>query len=153
MFFYRWFCSMSWLEPIFHLNHGIKSLPIGWQAFVMCQSIVNVFVPIYFRDTIQGQATLVAFAASMVIGYLVVAKTGFSRLIGLCHLPWIPLAIWIGLQMPSAPSDHPMFYWMIALMVINGFSIIVDVVDVMRFIGGDREDRAPMSKKTPKPAQ
>lgn len=153
MFFYRWFCIMSWLEPIYHLNRGIKSMPIGWQVFVMCQSIVNVFVPIYFRDTVQGQATLVAFAISMILGYIITAKTGFSRLIGLCHLPWIPLLIWIGLQMPSAPTDHPMFYWMVALLGINGLSVLVDMVDVIRYIGGDREDRAPKSQRSPQPTE
>ncbi len=81
---------------------------------------------------------LAAIMASMALMTLITATTGFSRLMGLGHIFWIPLLFFLGTQLDQIPPDDGFGVWVRALMVINATSLVIDAVDVFRYLAGER---------------
>ena len=125
-------------QPMKELTAGIRSLPIGWQLWVMLMAVVNMLLPLLFIEQPEAQWTLVAFIAGATLGMVLVKRQGFTRLLGLMHIFWIPLLLWLWGRMSIWPVGEPFVIWLRTLMVINAVSIVIDAVDVVRYISGDR---------------
>ena len=64
--------------------------------------------------------------------------SGFTRLIGLGHVLWIPLVIYVW-SLLGTPEDGGLYgYWLRGLITINTVSLVVDAIDVARYLRGDR---------------
>ncbi len=83
---------------------------------------------------------LAAIMASMALMILTTATTGFSRLLGLGHIFWIPLLYFLWISLDQIPPDDGFGIWVRSLMVINAASLIVDGVDVFRYLAGERAE-------------
>ena len=115
-------------------------MPIHWQLWLMLLVILNLLIPLFFLNHIESQVVVGVLLASMILMTVVTAVNGFTRLLGLGHIFWIPLLyfLWTRLDQNS-PED---FYgiWMRVLMLLNALSLIIDAVDVGRYIAGDRAE-------------
>lgn len=70
------------------------------------------------------------------VGYYV--KRGFVRLLGLGHLiAWVPQIVWY-IQMVGDAAVW-FRYWLISIIIVNGLSLVIDFVDVVRYSLGDRQ--------------
>ncbi|PCI39628.1 MAG: hypothetical protein COB53_02905 [Elusimicrobia bacterium] len=115
-----------------------------WVVFVHLMLIVNIAVPLFFWSALEAK---VVFAAIMVnAGFMMAlhAKLGFVRLLGLGHILWLPMLPWLYLRICGLPSGN-LKYWLSALIVINGFAVVVDIIDVIRYISGERAPTVPAS--------
>ena len=101
---------------------------------------VNLLVPIFFWNHPEARVITVVFlAGGTLMGYLT-AETGFSRLLGLGHVFWYPLLIWLAMRMEMFPAAESFGLWIRALMVTNAISLVIDTVDVIRWLRGDRAE-------------
>ncbi len=64
---------------------------------------------------------------------------GFVRLLGIGHLPWVPLVFWLWTRLDQVPQDGIFRYWILSVIIIDTISLIIDTTDVVRYILGDRE--------------
>ena len=71
---------------------------------------------------------------------LITARTGFTRLLGLGHVLWVPLVAWLWTRLPQIPAADFFGIWIRSLMAVNAISLVIDTVDVMRYLAGDRTD-------------
>jgi hypothetical protein len=126
------------LQSMKELMAGIRSLNIGWQLWVMLMAAFNMLLPLFFIQQLEAQWTLAAFFAGATLGMGLVKIQGFTRLLGLMHIFWIPLLLWLWGRMSIWPVGEPFGIWLRTLMVINAVSIVIDAVDVVRYISGDR---------------
>ncbi len=81
-----------------------------------------------------------AFLASMVLMTVVTALSGFTRLLGLGHIFCIPLLYFLRARIDQIPADVFLGVWIRGLMVLNAVSLLIDMVDVGRYISGERTE-------------
>jgi len=64
------------------------------------------------------------------------SRFGFEKILGLGHLPWIPLLIYMLSQLPTA--DGVFRSYLIILSLCIAISLIFDVIDVWKYFTGRR---------------
>jgi hypothetical protein len=118
---------------------GIFSLAVGWKIWLFCLITVNFFIPVFFYHSLEAQLTIVAFFFGGMLGMILVKIQGFTRLLGLMHIPWIPLVFYLIGQLNSYSFSQPMGLWIRGVIILNGISLVIDFVDVVRYMRGERK--------------
>ena len=123
---------------MFDFLKAMLLMPKPWVAWVGLLMAVNMVGPFFFMATLEAKVVLVTMMASAGLMMFIFAQKGFVRLLGLAHIFWIPLIFWLWARgNPGAPVtgfDH----WILAVIVLNGLSLVIDAVDVIRYFKGDR---------------
>ena len=81
-----------------------------------------------------------AILASGALMTALTARFGFTRIIGLGHLFWIPLVAFLILRLGAIPADDFFGLWIRAVIVLNSIALAIDAVDVVRWLAGDRQE-------------
>ena len=71
---------------------------------------------------------------------LLTARFGFTRILGLGHILWIPLLGWLAFRLGQIPADDAFGLWVHGVMLVNAVSLVIDTADVVRFAAGDRQE-------------
>ncbi len=82
---------------------------------------------------------LAAFLASAALMTAIFATKGFVRLLGIGHIFWVPMVPWLWIRLDQVGLDSPLGYWIAAVIVVDGISLVIDAVDVFRYLRGDRK--------------
>lgn len=115
---------------------GVFGLHPFWQVWLLGMAIVNGILPLFFLPDLAAIVTLVGVFGGAILGLLLVRLQGFTKLLGLMHVPWIPmLATQIGLY-PGFDSASYYSLWLTSTIVITGISLVIDVIDVAVFFRG-----------------
>ena len=77
-------------------------------------------------------------AGAMLMMFLF-SRYGFVRLLGLGHIFWIPLVIWLGARIPETSLETPFGIWLVSVLVVNIVSLAIDMLDVSLYLKGDRK--------------
>lgn len=120
------------------LTKSMLKMPYPWLVWLMLLLAVNLFVPLFFIQTPEAQVTIAAVAAGAIIQSYIHSMLGFVRLLGLGHVFWAPLVIWLGFRLSVIGLDGSFGIWLASLVLLNTVSLIIDVVDVIRFLSGER---------------
>lgn len=108
----------------------------------MFLGFVNLAGGIYFFATPEGKFALAAMMGAMMVMQFIFAKYGFVRMLGLGHiLFWVPFLIWSILRLRSwndLPTDFR--FWLVLVSALNSFSLVIDIIDVWRYAGGEKEE-------------
>ncbi len=83
---------------------------------------------------------MATFFASFALMVALTAYSGFSRLLGLGHILWFPLFYFLWTRLDLNPADSPLGLWMRSVMVLNAVSLVIDTVDVGRYLAGDHRE-------------
>ncbi len=81
-----------------------------------------------------------ALLASVLFMTILTGVSGFNRLLGLGHIFWNPLLYFLWMRLGQIPADDFFGIWVRALMALNAASLVIDLIDVARYIAGDREE-------------
>ena len=128
------------IRAFIRFNKGILKMPLPWQLWLMLLVGVNLIVPLFFLDRLEAQLVVGAFLASMMLMTALTGLVGFTRLVGLGHVFWIPLVVFLWTRLEQIPAEGVFGLWIRALMALNVLSLVIDTVDVIRYIAGDREE-------------
>ena len=110
-------------------------MPKPWVAWLGLLMAANFILPLIFITTLEGQVVLATGLISAMIQGRIFQTLGFVRLLGIG--PWIPLLLWLWSRFEW---DASIFAgWILAVMVLNSLSLIIDAVDVVRYVRGERE--------------
>lgn len=119
---------------------AIGTLPKPWWVWVGLLMVVNMVAPILFIRTLEAKVVLLTFFLAAGMQMLLFRAKGFVRLLGIGHIiPWLPLLLWLGSRLGEIGIDRPLGLWILALIVLDGISLVIDFVDVGRYILGERE--------------
>ncbi|MEX0316376.1 MAG: hypothetical protein AB3N21_00400 [Ruegeria sp.] len=99
--------------------------------------LVNL-AALLFLDTYYAKACLLAAAAGIAVMIAIYLKQGFVRLLGIGHVFWIPMLAWFAWDLPDASENHALFVWVVLLIAFNSISLVIDVLDVTRYLRGER---------------
>ena len=105
-------------------------------AWISLLMVVNM--PLFFIGTPEAQVVLAAMGAGVATQLAIFSRLGFVRLLGVGHIYWVPMIPWLWTRLQAATSYGNFQYWLAAVIVLDGVSVIIDVTDVFRYIRGER---------------
>ena len=119
---------------------GIVLFRFQWPARIWAVSLITVNLgSLCFIQSIYAKANLIALSAAVLVMATIYARFGFVRLLGIGHLFWVPMLVWFAWNLPDRTEQPVLHTWVLLLMAFNGISLVIDFVDVVRFIRGERE--------------
>lgn len=125
---------MRWLKVLWIVLFRFRPVPRVWAiALVLVNAAALAFI-----DTIHGRIALAAAAAGIVVMAAIYTRLGFVRLLGVGHVFWIPMLAWFAANFPDRAAEPALFWWAVALVACNAVSLVIDAVDLVRFLGGER---------------
>ena len=136
------------MRAFIKLNKGMMKMPIHWQLWLALLVIVNFVIPLFFLNRLEAQVVAGTLIASVILMTGLTALSGFTRLLGLGHILWIPLLYFLWMRLEQNPADDFFGLWLRVLMILNAASLIIDVIDVGRYIAGDRSERVEALSET-----
>jgi phage-related holin len=69
------------------------------------------------------------------------AKLGYVRLVGIGHFVWIPMLIWLAFRLDHILEGTLFCGWLLTLIAMDTVSLLFDIVDLVRYVRGDRTPR------------
>lgn len=113
-------------------------LPMPWPLWILALMVANGVLPLLYLGTPEARVVLGAMMVGAVTQMAIFAKKGFVRLLGAGHFLWLIMLPWLWTRLGDAPAG--LFRnWILAVLVVNGISVIIDVTDVVRYLKGDRD--------------
>ncbi len=128
------------MRAFIKFNKGMMKMPFHWQLWLVLLLTVNLIVPLFYIDRVEAQVVLAVLVASFVLSTILTARVGFTRLLGLGHILWVPLLWFLWTHLDQNPPDDFFGIWIRTLMTLNAMSLVIDAVDVIRYIAGDRAE-------------
>ncbi len=128
------------MKSFIELNKKIFGMKFPWNLWVGLLAMVNMVGGLIFIRTVEGQLALVCIMASFLIMWAIYAQKGFVRLLGLGHLiAWTPQMAWYTQVILQGDTAGWFQYWIISVLAVNGISMVIDFVDVVRYSLGDKQ--------------
>lgn len=118
---------------------AMLTLPKPWVAWVMLLMTVNIVIPLPYLTTIEGQVVLGTALVGALIQMAIFSRKGFVRLLGIGHILWIPMVWWLWGRLDLAAPAGFFQYWLVAVVVLNTISLVIDASDVFRYWNGERD--------------
>ena len=128
------------MRAFLRFNQGLFSMPPLWQAWLLALVSANLIAPLFFLGRLEAQVVIAALVLSMVLMTILTGRFGFSRILGLGHIWWVPLLAFLWGRLPDAPSSDSFGLWLRVVIALDAASLVIDAVDVVRFLAGDRAE-------------
>jgi hypothetical protein len=117
---------------------NVNKMPLFWAIWTWCLGTVNM-AALFFLDHLEGKIVLATMMIAATLMLTIHKKFGFVRLMGLAHLPWIPMLIWLYTRMDTIKLIDGLYKWILLLFVFDGMSLILDTVDVVKYFLGQKK--------------
>lgn len=131
------------MRAFMRFNQGLLAMPLHLRAWVLLLISVNLVTPFFFLGQVEAQAVLASGLVSMGLMTVLTARLGFSRIVGLGHIAWVPLLGYLWIQLPGVPATDAFGLWLRAVIALDATSLVLDTFDVVRFARGDRAETVP----------
>ncbi|MBN4077808.1 hypothetical protein JYT29_00570 [Nitrospina gracilis] len=127
------------MDLVIRFMKAIFSMKAPWPLWIALLMALNMIAPIFFFETLEAKAVLISTLAGAGLMKLIFYKYGFVRLLGMGHIFWVPVVIWLASRFSEFSFESPFEIWILSIMVFNSLSLILDGMDVVRYINGDRK--------------
>ena len=128
------------MRAFIKFNKGMLSMSVPVRLWLLSLLTANLVVPLFFLERLEAQVVVGTLVVSMILMTGLTAVAGFTRLLGVGHILWIPMLLWLWTRLAEMPADDAFTIWVWALMILNGISLVLDAVDLGRYLMGDREE-------------
>ena len=118
-------------------------MPLHLQLWVGMLIGANIVAPLFFLGHVEAQATLAAGLIGMTLMTALTGRFGFSRIVGLGHVAWLPLLAFLVGGVAEVPATTGFGLWLRTVIVLDAISLVFDAVDAVRFLRGDRAETVP----------
>ncbi|USG62564.1 hypothetical protein NBZ79_06195 [Sneathiella marina] len=117
--------------------------PLWVRLWVLVLMAVMFFAPLFFLQHSTAKWMVAAFLlGGMIMGWMHM-KMGITKAMGVAHIPWLlPMAL-IYADLFSGSSAGNYFTWLIAACAIGTICLIIDALDIISFLRGNRAQSAP----------
>jgi len=100
---------------------------IIWVFYMM---MINL-VAIYFWNELIAKVIVIVFIISSMLMMGLYSTFGFTKILGLGHILWLPLAVYIAVSLPGA--EGLFFNYLIILLLTISISLVIDIYDVWSY--------------------
>ncbi|MBE9047746.1 hypothetical protein IQ255_25670 [Pleurocapsales cyanobacterium LEGE 10410] len=114
----------------FHFFKELLKRPIYEVLWVFYMMAINLYA-IAFWDEPLAKTIVIVFMISSMFMMGLYSKFGFTKILGLGHILWIPLVLYIALSLPAASGLY--FTYLIVLLGTLSISIVIDMYDVWSY--------------------
>ncbi len=128
------------MNAFIRFNRGILRLPIGVRLWMLLLVSANLILPVIYFQQSEARIVLLTFLASFLLMILITGTSGFTRLVGLGHIFWVPLVLFLVSRRDSIPATDAYGIWIRSVIAVNTISLVLDAVDAMRFARGERSE-------------
>ncbi len=128
------------MRAFIKFNKGLMKGPIHVRLWLMLLIAANLVVPLFFLGRLEAQIVVGALLASAILMTILTGLYGFTRILGLGHIFWIPLLFFLWTRLDQIPADDFFGIWIRVLMTLNTVSLVIDLIDVIRYLAGEREE-------------
>ena len=104
--------------------------PLWVSLWVLVLMLVNMASLAFWREAV-AQLILMNFLASAMLMMGLYARFGFTKILGLGHVPWIPLLAYVVTQIPAAEDSFKRY--LLVLSVSMAISLVLDTIDVWNY--------------------
>ena len=111
------------MHAFMRFNQGLLAMPRRLQAWVLLLIGVNIVTPFFFLEHLEAQAVLAAGALGMLLMTALTDRFGFSRIVGVGHVAWVPLLGFLWTQLPEIPATDTFGIWLRAVIVFDATSL------------------------------
>ena len=91
-----------------------------------------------FITHVEAQVVLAVTAIAVAGQTLLYQRMGFTRVLGTTHALWIPMFAWMAMRLDTIAYEPALANWLLLLFATNLVSLVVDTVDAIRFLRGER---------------
>ncbi len=137
------------MSAFIKFNKGLMKSPIHVRLWLMVLVALNLVAPLFFLERLEAQVVVGALLASIMLMTVLTGLTGFTRLLGVGHIFWVPLLYFLWTRLGQIPPTDGFGIWIRVLMALNAISLVVDAIDVVRYIAGEREETVPALSEGP----
>lgn len=120
------------------LDHILRE-PLWLQAWIFWLIVANM-ASLFFLRHREARWVLAAWIANVITMETLVRVNGYNRLLGISHVVWwtpLLIALWRGREWwPGAQAAAGR--WVRILFATNLASLVIDYVDVVRYLLGER---------------
>ena len=122
------------------MRQGATIIPIAGGKGGIGKSVLaaNLAAPLFFLPRAEAIAAIVAINMGALIMAAIHARLGFVRLLGVGHVFWVPMVIWFAVRVGQPDVDGSFAVWLIAVVVLNSLSLVLDGLDIFRYWRGER---------------
>ncbi len=131
------------MRSFLRFNRGILAMPLHWQLWLAILVGANGVAPFFFLEHVEAQVTIAALLISMTLMTVLTARFGFSRILGLGHVAWLPLLAYLVASATEVPAATGFGLWLRIVIVLDAISLVIDGADIVRFLAGDRAETVP----------
>ncbi len=107
------------------------------RTWAICLILVNL-ASLLFLDSYYAWFNLVAVGVGISLMIVIYFRLGFVRLLGAGHFLWVPMIAYFVSNLPDKDTDPALFWWVCVLAGFNSVSLVIDAIDVARFLKGER---------------
>ena len=95
-----------------------------WVLFLM---LVNMASLVFWQEAV-AQLIFMNFLASAMLMMGLYSRYGFTKILGLGHVPWIPLLAYVVMQIPAAEASFKRYLLILSVSMV--ISLVLDTIDV-----------------------
>ena len=128
------------MNAFIKFNKGVMRGPIHVRLWLMLLIFFNLLVPLFYIHRVEAQVVLGALLASATLMTVLTGLSGFTRLLGLGHIFWLPLLYFLWNRLGQIPADDLFGVWIRIVIAVNAISLVIDGIEVLRYIAGDRAE-------------
>jgi len=120
----------------------IMGEPLWLQTWVFWMMIINTASIIFIKHR-GAQVALGCWIGNMIFMSLLFEQVGYVRLLGLPHVVfWTPLVIYLVMTWRQHRGKGLFSAYIMVLIATNTISLVIDYIDVIRYLLGEREPMA-----------
>lgn len=128
------------MKALVEFLKNMFKMPMIWWPWMAGLPLINLS-SILFLPRTEAWVVLGTGLLATTIMTVLHAKLGYVRLLGIGHFVWIPMLIWLGFRLENILEDTLFQGWILTLMVMDTVSLLLDIIDLMRYLRGDRSPR------------
>jgi hypothetical protein len=114
----------------FRFFNELMQQPVWIPVWVLFLMIVNV-ASVEFWNEPLAKVIFVTFMLSAMLMMGLYSRFGFEKILGMGHIPWIPLLVYVLMEIPTARDTFKSYLIILSISIV--VSLVFDIVDVWKY--------------------
>jgi hypothetical protein len=108
-----------------------RSKLLGLWGFML--NVPTLIGALIFVQTLAGASVTAAILISLVIASQMHKRTPMSRLLGICHIVFLPALAVLFMEIATVDLTTAYGFWMIYSLVLMSICVLIDIFDLYRY--------------------
>ena len=123
----------------------ILNMSLPWRIWVAILFMTNAGA-VFFLPRVEARVVLGGLLLAVFQQNIIFTRLGFVRLLGLGQFHWVAMLAWLAIRLDTTPGETFLYRWVVAVIFCCGLSLVIDTVDVVRYLLGAREPTVVIRK-------